>query len=142
MLTHMLSQSTPVSHSFTRHVFWLISKNESILFDSSLNVEIKFACRISAMSPFSQMCPTLNLHFCLQQVVIYFQKCRLQFLRSFALLVLLIYCNKGNIKTVTPFRVSTLSSHKMCVFLIPKKLNDIAKVTTSFSHQDSISGYK
>lgn len=115
----------------------------TVLLGDSLNVEIEFACLcFSYESFFIEIYLTLSLHLCpLNCPHIFLGNTGWSFFATLLLsdlLVLLINCMKGDRKaSITSFpSVNTL--HMKHVFLIIKKLNDLAKVMTSFSHKVSI----
>ena len=94
----------------------------TVLLGGSLSVEIEFACLCFSYESFfidlSYTDSLLTLHLCLNQSSYIFRNTGCSFFATLLLsdlLVLLINCMKGDRKaSITPFQVSTLSSHEIC----------------------------
>lgn len=117
----------------------------TVLLGGSLSVEIEFACLcFSYESLFIDLSYTdslLTLHLCLNQSSYIFRNTGCSFFATLLLsnlLVLLINCMKSDRKPLLLLSKCQHSLHMKYVFLILKKLNDLAKVMTSFSHKASI----
>ena len=96
----------------------------TVLFGVSLNVEIEFACLCFSYESFFIDLSILSLHLCLNQSSYIFRNTGCSFFATLLLselLVLLINCMKGDIKTLLLLSKCQHSLHMKCVFFLSSR---------------------